>query len=99
MDVKLLGSVAPELVSDRITLGKPPVAPGESFEGALTKAIETTTKTQASAEASAQAFAKGTGEHMHENMIALEKANVTLRMMVSVRNRVVDAYRDLMHMS
>lgn len=84
--------------TDRITLGKKPEAAGASFESALVNAVGKANELQAAADTQNQAFAAGKSGHIHENMIALEKANIGLRMMVSVRNRVVEAYRDLMHM-
>ena len=41
-----------------------------------------------------------TGENMnlHEMMIAMEKADISLRFMVQVRNKAVDAYNEIMRM-
>ena len=85
---------------DRVTLSAASrTAPGQSFEGMLSEAVGKVSQLNAAAETQNDAFASGRSGQLHENMIALEKANVALRMMVSVRNRVVEAYRDLMHMS
>lgn len=69
---------------------------GAKFEEMLGNAIGTVREqTQAADTANAQ-FATSTNGALHENMIALEKANVALKLMVSVRNKVVDSYRELM---
>jgi len=35
---------------------------------------------------------------IHETMIALEKANISFRVMMQVRNKVMDAYQEIMRM-
>jgi flagellar hook-basal body complex protein FliE len=35
---------------------------------------------------------------VHETMIALQKADISMRLMLSVRNKVLEAYREIMHM-
>ncbi len=41
-----------------------------------------------------------TGESvdLHEMMIAMEKADISLRLMVQVRNNAIDAYQEIMRM-
>jgi flagellar hook-basal body complex protein FliE len=35
---------------------------------------------------------------VHETMIALQKADVSMRLLLTVRNKVLEAYREIMHM-
>lgn len=35
---------------------------------------------------------------IHESMIALQKADLSMRLFMKVRNKVVEAYREVMHM-
>ena len=35
---------------------------------------------------------------LHEMMIAMEKADISLRLLVQVRNKTVDAYKEIMRM-
>jgi len=35
---------------------------------------------------------------IHETMIALQKADVSMRLFLAVRNKVIDAYREIMRM-
>ena len=37
-------------------------------------------------------------EDVHTTMIALQKADISMRMLLSVRNKVIEAYKDIMHM-
>ena len=51
----------------------------------------------ANAAAFAGEVAKGAG-NLHEMALALEKADVAMRLAVRVRNKVVDAYNEIMRM-
>ena len=35
---------------------------------------------------------------VHETMIALQKADVSMRLLLTVRNKILEAYREIMHM-
>ena len=35
---------------------------------------------------------------IHETMIALQKADISMRVLLTVRNKVIEAYRDIMRM-
>lgn len=35
---------------------------------------------------------------IHETMIALQKADISMRMLLTVRNKVIEAYREIMRM-
>ena len=37
-------------------------------------------------------------EEVHSTMIALQKADISMRMLLSVRNKVIEAYREIMRM-
>lgn len=37
-------------------------------------------------------------EDVHTTMIALQKADISMRMLLSVRNKAIEAYREIMHM-
>jgi flagellar hook-basal body complex protein FliE len=45
-----------------------------------------------------QELATGKSQNIHETMIAAEKADVALRLMVQVRNKVIEAYQEIMRM-
>lgn len=44
----------------------------------------------------AEKFAKGEVQDVHDVMIAAEKASVGLEMVLEIRNRLVEAYREIM---
>ncbi|MEJ2658125.1 MAG: flagellar hook-basal body complex protein FliE [Desulfobacterales bacterium] len=36
---------------------------------------------------------------IHETMISLQKADISMRLFLAIRNKAVDAYREIMHMN
>ncbi len=40
----------------------------------------------------------GKAEHLHEVMIAVEEADISLRMLVQMRNKALSAYEEIMRM-
>ena len=77
--------------------GAAPAVSGGSFADALGKALSQTDELQLTADRQAGAVANGTG-NLHETAIALEKADVALRMATKVRNKLVEAYQEVMRM-
>ena len=71
---------------------------GGSFASALGRAVEAVDKLQLDADQQADAVAHGAG-NLHEVAISLDKADVAIRLASKVRNKVVDAYNDVMKMS
>jgi flagellar hook-basal body complex protein FliE len=45
-----------------------------------------------------QEIAIGKSENLHEAMISTEKADTALKYLVQVRNKILDAYREVMRM-
>jgi flagellar hook-basal body complex protein FliE len=71
---------------------------GGSFADALGQALQSVEKLQLDADRSADAVAMG-GGNLHETALALEKADVALRVATKVRNKLVEAYQEVMRMS
>ena len=77
-----------------------PALPGhsESFTTLLQQSLEQVNGLQHEADAAARAFALGQAPSIHDTMIAMEKADLSLRLTMKVRNKVVEAYQDIMRM-
>jgi flagellar hook-basal body complex protein FliE len=72
-------------------------APGVSFADTLGQAIQSVDKLQLQADDQATQVANG-GGNLHEMSLALEKADVAMRLAVKVRNKLLDAYNEIMKM-
>jgi flagellar hook-basal body complex protein FliE len=75
-----------------------PAAQGGSFAQALGRAVGEVEKLQLQADSEAEKSALGAG-NLHETALALEKADVSMRVLTKVRNKVIEAYQEIMRMS
>lgn len=70
-----------------------------SFETLLKSTLDGVNEAQQTSKAMKQAFTSGTSEaSLAEVMIASEKANIQFRAVTEVRNKLVQAYQDIMNM-
>ena len=78
------------------TAAQPPASP---FGEMLSKTLDGVNDAQQTASRMKQEFTSGTGEaSLAEVMIASEKANISFRAVTEVRNKLVQAYQDIMNM-
>ncbi|HEX3698145.1 MAG TPA: flagellar hook-basal body complex protein FliE [Polyangia bacterium] len=70
---------------------------GASFAETLGKAFSAVESTQVAADDQAARVAMG-GGNLHEMSLALEKADISLRLATKVRNKLLDAYNEIMRM-
>jgi flagellar hook-basal body complex protein FliE len=82
------------------TLSEPaaPAATDPGFGQALEAAVEKIEALQTEGDTEAQKLANG-GGNLHETMLALEKADVAMRVALKVRAKLVEAYNDVMRMT
>ena len=71
---------------------------GGKFADALKDSIGQVNQAQLSADRAAEQIATGETKNLHEAMIKLEEADISLRLMVQVRNKAVEAYQEIMRM-
>ncbi|GAO05572.1 flagellar hook-basal body complex protein FliE [Anaeromyxobacter sp. PSR-1] len=71
---------------------------GGAFGRALGEALAQAEALQGAADAQAARSALGEG-NLHETALALEKADVAMRVATRVRNKLVEAYQEVMRMS
>jgi flagellar hook-basal body complex protein FliE len=71
--------------------------PLADFKKVLGDSVENTDRILKAADQSAQEMALGK-QDIHQTMIALEQANLSLRLMVQVRNKMMAAYDEIMRM-
>jgi flagellar hook-basal body complex protein FliE len=68
------------------------------FGDMLAKSIEKVNEAQHAADTSMKELAAGRTKNIHETMLTIEKADASLKLMMQVRNKVLDAYKEIMRM-
>jgi len=71
---------------------------GESFGQVLRDAISTTNDLQKQSNLEIQKLMTGETQDLHETMIAVQKADLSFQMMMQVRNKLLQAYQEIMRM-
>ena len=79
-------------------LAAPPLSNGGIFGNVVERFIADANSQQLAADQSVQRLATGQSDSVHETMLALTKADLSLRVFVEVRNKVIDAYQEVMRM-
>ncbi len=69
-----------------------------SFADTLKTAIGNVNELQKTSDAAMQNLATGRTDNVADVMIAAEKSDIALKLMVQVRNKIIDAYQDVMKM-
>ncbi len=68
------------------------------FKEMLMDAIADVSKLEKESDAITEDFIAGKTDSIHSVLIAAEKASISLEMVVEVRNKVLDAYNEIMRM-
>lgn len=71
---------------------------GPSFSDTLKEAIVSVDELQKESEAAQLAFARGEEIDLHDVLIKVEEAEVAFKTMMEIRNKLVEAYREVMRM-
>ena len=69
-----------------------------SFADSLNNAVKKVDGLQKTADSKIQDLVTGKSSNIHETMIAVEKADIALKLMTQVRNKIIDAYQEVMKM-
>ena len=94
-----LGAVNP--ISSPAQGAQTPVLAGSEaggFGDLLKQALQDVNQVSAQAEAEARNLMTGQGADMHTAMLAVQKAELNFQMMMAVRSKLIDAYREVMRM-
>ena len=92
-----LREVGQEAVSSKIARSTSLQAP--SFVDYLSSQVEQVNHKIVAADQRVADVATGKSQNLHEMMVALNKADLSLKMLTQVRNKAVEAYQELMRMS
>ena len=91
-----LSPLTPTFPSSGAAFAKPV---GTDFGSALKQAVGALGELSAKADASSLALAKGEPIDIHEVMLNTEQASLGFSMALQVRNKLMDAYTEVMRMS
>lgn len=75
-----------------------PQKPTPSFKEVLSNAFGQVDTMQKKSDEMVIEFSKGHIENVHDVLVAMEKANFGLQLTVEVRNKLLDAYKEVMNL-
>jgi flagellar hook-basal body complex protein FliE len=93
--VNSIANVAPLTLPQLTPATSSTSQPGE-FQKILTGAINQVESMNNSAVESVQKFLRGDNEELHTTILATQKAELAFQLGLQVRNKVVDAYQEIM---
>jgi len=83
----------------RAPLASPSTEKSEkSFAETLKDAVASVNTAQKDSDTKMEQLATGKNHNVAEVMIAAEKADISLKLLVSVRNKIIEAYQEIMKM-
>lgn len=88
----------PDIFTKKIDSSKSEEVQGASFGDILTNAIQQTNDTEAASSAGTEALLSGEVDDVAQLVIDGQKAELALQLTVGIRNKVVDAYNEIMRM-
>ena len=93
MNVDSIGNISQQLSPKLPTTDKP-----GNFASLIQQYVQQTNQdTKAAAEATVN-LSLGKSSNVSETLLAVQKADLSFQLMMSVRNKLVDAYREVMRM-
>lgn len=70
----------------------------ESFSDMLIKSVEKVNKLQKEADEAINELVLGDNKDIVQTMIKMEKADISFKLMMQIRNKIVQAYEEIMRM-
>jgi len=75
--------------------GPKPKPAGQLFAQALERSVKETDQALKAANQNLQDLASGRTNRLHETMMSLEEADLSLKLFLQVRNKALEAYREI----
>ena len=69
-----------------------------SFSDVLRNSVDKVNEMQAQSDTAIKELVAGRSKNIHETMLTIERADTSLKLMMQVRNKILDAYKEIMHM-
>jgi flagellar hook-basal body complex protein FliE len=100
MEQVIIGPINPNLQVPEIRMPQVPGKEkgGSAFGEVLKDAISTVNELQKQSDQEIQKYMTGESQDLHNTVIAMQKADLSFQMMMQVRNKIVQAYQEIMRM-
>jgi flagellar hook-basal body complex protein FliE len=96
--IKSLGVQPLEISAKQLRPAQPHTPVEKSFRDVLAEAVTEVNRLQTEADTTIKKLASGEITDVAETMLAVEKADVSFQTMMTVRNKVMSAYDEIMRM-
>jgi flagellar hook-basal body complex protein FliE len=70
----------------------------KSFGDVLQESVDKVNLYQTQADTAIKELVAGRSKNIHETMLSIERADSSLKLMMQVRNKILDAYKEIMRM-
>lgn len=97
MNIKGIDQILPRGLENGTQTSPAPSGKAD-FGKVLRESLGEVNELQAQADQAVEALVTGKGISLHETMVALEKADLSFRLMMEVRNKIVKAYQEILSM-
>ena len=89
-----------EIFTDHAGISKDrPSAAERSFKGVMDDVLGEVDQLQKEKDTAVKNLATGKDADIHNTMIAIQKAHISFKFMIQVRNKIVSAYEEVMRMN
>lgn len=93
MKIQGFGNLSPDIINQNKKNN-----PVGGFADTFANLVQDVNQTQKASESAVQDFVSGKGIELHEVMIAGEKAKTSLELLMEIRNKTIDMYKELTRM-
>ena len=97
-DLKIRSLVTHNMLKAYGRAQQAPTAQGSGFAELLTNSLQKVDQAQKTADLAVEQAVMGQEQDLHRVMIAQEEASLTFELMMEVRNRLLEAYQQIMQM-
>ncbi len=75
-----------------------PSSKGNGFADALAERLESINDKQLQADNAVEKLATGEAENIHDVVLSMAEADLTFRLVLEIRNRLIESYQEIMRM-
>ena len=93
-----IGRISPALMPKTTAMPPPAQNIGPGFRDILGSAVDAVNDKQLTAQQAVENFAAGKADNVHDVMLAEVEADISFKMLAQTRNKLVEAYKEIMRM-